>query len=81
MPCPELKDCPEIPSLTLTVYITNFMQVDIVDPMTVVDKFSNILATPTIATGVNIKIILNNDLYVNVSSTGVCVCMCGCVCE
>ena len=44
------------------MYLTDFMQVNIVDPMTVVDKFSNILATPTIATGVNIKLFLNNDL-------------------
>ena len=49
-------------TVELTVYLTNFMQVNIVDPMTIVDKFSNILATPTIATGVNIKLILNNDL-------------------
>ena len=49
-------------TVELTVYLTDFMQVNIVDPMTVVDKFSNILATPTIATGVNIKLFLNNDL-------------------
>jgi len=33
-----------------------------VDPMTVVDEFNNILTTPIIATGVNIKVILHNDL-------------------
>jgi len=40
-------------------------EVNIVDPMTVVDEFNNILTTPIIATGVNIKIILHNDLLVD----------------
>lgn len=37
-------------------------QVKIVDPSTAVDEFDNIVATPIIATGVDITVILHNDL-------------------
>ena len=37
-------------------------KVDMVDPLKIADEFSNILATPVIATNVGAKIVMHRDL-------------------
>ena len=43
-------------------------QVTLVDPLTVVEEFTSILANPVLATDVITKIIIHKGLYVNASS-------------
>jgi len=43
--------------------------VNIVDPLKITDEFSNILATPVIATDVGAKIVVCHDLYIRADSS------------
>ena len=54
---------PVVETLKVLLSVVFFiLQVTIVDPLTITQEFSNIVANPTIATNVTVKIVLHNNL-------------------
>ena len=52
-----------------TCFVHWTVQVNTVDPLKITDEFSNILATPVIATDVGAKIVMHRDLWVGQFNT------------